>query len=86
MEDFFPSLQRNPKNMHFMLRIEPQHINISVHGRIPLLVSHTYKLPYNRKISPSPGTFILQKYLKFHQCSRGCHILYIIINTGQKIS
>ena len=37
------------------------------------------------KISPSPATFILQKYLVeniFRQYSKGHHIIYAIFNTG----
>ena len=43
------------------------------------------------KISPiaSPGTFVLQKInihgINFHQYAKGCHMLYVIINTGQNI-
>ena len=39
------------------------------------------------KILPSPATFVLQKTIveKFRQCGKGCHILYVIFNTGRKI-
>ena len=37
------------------------------------------------KISPSPGTFVLRKYLMELQYGKGRHMLYVIINTRQKI-
>ena len=37
------------------------------------------------KLLPSPATFVYYRNINFHQCSKGHHILYVIINIGQKI-
>ena len=37
------------------------------------------------KISPTPDTCRNIWWNKFSPCGKGCHILYVIINTGQKI-
>ena len=50
---------------------------------------YTYRIAKNfcwTKISPSPATFVLQKYKFLPICGEGHHILYVIINTGQKNS